>query len=315
MSDPPSNLGKLGKDAFLDAIPHLAAGDKHAFTSELIRGIVGAVAGKVAGDAAGNAVQAALEGKFDSPADKIFRHALAVLEEEQAQEQSIDRVAERLRSDLGTELADILAQLVRVQINTQSEVLEQLEIIRTTMASSTHSSEDTDALRAAYGALDQRFETYSLAAKNLRDRFEYEAGLFLDANEAADEALTVAMVDYNEAYEDLRVNQQAYLDSVRRWLAPDSKPDALLSVVYATLLDDVHRRGFLALNRNRAEMIDLRAHRPGPDTSPAARASAAEAKLAVLERLRAALREINDSLEGLDRKLGLLRSAIAERVA
>jgi len=305
---------KINESTFLEALPHLAKGDRNAFTSELIRGIVASFAGDIAGRAAGNAVQAALEGKFDSPSDKMFRRALAVLEEEQAQNESLDRVAGRLRDELGNELSDILAQLVRVQIGTQGEVLQKLEHIRREIADAAAPRIDGEKLRAAYGALDRRLEKYGLAAKDFSDRYEYDAKLLLDGVAGADEELAVAVLKYNEAYEDLRVNQHAYLDSVQVHLLPQARATGLLSLVFATLLDDVHRRGFLALNRHRAEILDFVAHRSGAQT-PGARAQAAEAKLGIMERLRASLKEVNDSVEGLDRRLEQLRAAIREEAS
>jgi hypothetical protein len=161
-------------------------------------------------------------------------------------------------------------------------------------------------LRRDYAVLSSRLAAYELAARDMRNAFVLAGENAIGPDVATAAILTGVIEHYNDVYEDLRVNQELYLEPVLRWL--EARPDLAgeASGVVQFALQDLHQTCLLQFN-SAAFQRTMKLRTPPASTDP---------REAALIRAQGAI-EIQDLgdksdrlLDVLNRRLSALSSAI-----
>lgn len=275
--------------ALLEAAPHAIAGDGEKFCATLASEIVA----QLFGPGVGKLAEAVLKRALEPQADRVMKQAL----QEMGDEQRHGELAQSIAATVDRSLREHYAVLIAEQRHDHAELLEAIRelLIRTHERAPGPSPE----LIARCHALEAKLERYLLAAKNVRNRFEYDGGLFVDGVHDADDDLTRAIYAYNAVYDDLVISRAFNLHSVAEL------PRELASMAegcYEAALHDVHRRGIFSLNEIRSAVMELNAAGPAPDEQAQRRR--------LDKRLRAILHEANQRIEALEHELTRWRASL-----
>jgi hypothetical protein len=91
-------------------------------------------------------------------------------------------------------------------------------------------------------------EQFILSARNVREVFGRAGPAAVDPDLQTDADITRALERYNLIYEDLRINEQAYVDVVVHWLEGEIATQRKIQDAIGLALQNVHRQGILKFN-------------------------------------------------------------------
>lgn len=122
-------------------------------------------------------------------------------------------------------------------------------------------------LRQNYAVLTSKLAGYELAARDMRNAFVLAGENAIGPDNATAAILTDRIQRYNDIYEDLRKNQQLYLEPVVRWL--DDRPDLANETngVVQFALQDLHQACLIQFN-SAAYQRTMKLRTLPPDATP-----------------------------------------------